>query len=56
VERIDFIYDRNDHYHKRLFYLIVKPSQDEKQILVVLKIIDNLLMKEIPQIMNFFVF
>ena len=56
VDKLEFKYDRVDHSYPKLFALIVHPSSQEKQVTVVLKIIDGLLRKEIPQILNFFIF
>jgi hypothetical protein len=56
VDKLDFAYDRTDHYYPSLFQLLFQPTSQEKQSTVTLKIIDCFLRKELPHILNFFVF
>ena len=54
--RIEFYYNRQAHELTRLFYLIASPEDEEKMPVIVLKIIDGFLAKNIPKICDFFVF
>ena len=54
--KLDFFYNRHDHQLTKLFYQLVQPDEEEKMGLVTLKIIDNLLRPQIPQICDFFLF
>ena len=54
--RLDYIYNREGHKLKSIFFLIAQPDEEEKLPLVVLKIIDGLLIKNIPKILDFFIF
>ena len=54
--KIDFFYNRADHRVTKLFYLLVQPEDEEKMPMVVLKIIDSFLGKNIPKINDFFIF
>ena len=40
----------------KLFYLIAQPEDEERMPMVVLKIIDSFLSKNIPKINDFFIF
>ena len=54
--RLDFYYNRMGHKLTKLFYIIIQPEEEEKLPAVTLKIIDNLLSKQIPKICDFFIF
>ena len=54
--RTEFFYNRADHKLTKLFYLIVQPEDEEMMPMVVLKIIDSFLAKNIPKINDFFIF
>lgn len=54
--RLDFFYNRKDHKLAKLFYLLVQPDDEEKMVLVTLRIIDGFLAKHIPKILDFFIF
>lgn len=54
--RIDFYFNRVDHKMTKLFYLIAQPDDEERIPVVVLKIIDTFLSKNIPKINDFFIF
>lgn len=54
--RVDYSYNREEHEHQKLFLLIAAPENDEKMPVVVLKIIDGFIMKQVPAILDFFVF
>lgn len=54
--RVDYYFNRQDHQLSKLFYLMARPKDEEKVILVVVKIIDGFLAKNIPAIADFFIF
>ena len=54
--RIDFYFNRQEHKLTKLFYLIAQPEDEERMPMVVLKIIDSFLSKNIPKINDFFIF
>ena len=54
--KIDFYYNRQDHKLTKLFYLLVQPDDEESMPMIVLKIIDTFLSKNIPKINDFFIF
>jgi hypothetical protein len=56
ARNIDFYYNREDHQLTKIFYLIAQPEDEEKILLVVLKIIDVFIGKNIPKIADFFIF
>lgn len=46
--KIDFYFKRQSHELMKLFYLIARPEDEEKMSVVVLKIIETFLSKNIP--------
>ena len=54
--RLDFFYNRKDHKLSKLFYHLVQPEDEEKMPLVTFRIIDGFLAKQIPKILDFFIF
>ena len=54
--RVDFTYNREEHEYQKLFRLIASPAEDEKLPVVVLKLIDSFILKQVPSILDFFIF
>ena len=54
--RVDFSYNREEHECHKLFRLLASPAEEEKMPVVVLKIIDNFILKQVPSILDFFIF
>ena len=54
--KVDYTYNREEHDSLTLFRLIAAPPNEEKMPVVVLKIIEDFILKQIPSILNFFIF
>ena len=54
--RVDYSYNREEHEHQKLFLIVASPADEEKMPVVVLKIIDNFILKQVPPILDFFIF
>ena len=54
--RVDYYFNRRDHKLTKVFYLLAEPDDEEKLLLVALKVIDGFLAKNIPKIADFFIF
>lgn len=54
--KVDYTYNRQEHESLILFRLIAAPPEEEKIPIVVLKIIENFILKQVPSILDFFIF
>ena len=52
----EFQFNSMAHQHEKIFKLIAAPGEFEKLPVVAIKIVDNLLKKQIPEILDFFIF
>ena len=54
--KVDYTYNRDEHQSLTLFRLLAAPPNEEKIPVVVLKIIEDFILKQIPSILDFFIF
>ena len=54
--KVDYTYNRQEHESLTLFRLIASPPEEEKIPIVVLKIIEGFILKQVPTILDFFIF
>ena len=52
----DLLFNMDDHSYQKLFMILTNPVDDEKIPLVCIKIIDSLIGKQLPKILDFFIF
>ena len=52
----DLIFNIDDHKYQKLFLIMTNPIDTEKIPVVAIKIIDNFIGKQIPKILDFFIF